>query len=569
MTQPRLPTLAIAVVLMGTLTRATSAAQTQSIAQLTLPTSAPASNANAVVQHGAYLSAPIILDGGTLFSISTAVNAPAAQEPISERVAQIQSSLAQLLTKDGSSAGSAPIFDPKTIRIHDRRAGDAIVLEAVDAKHTDPLPIVTVTSVDARANALGIDALASQWQATLETALAAALSRREPAVERRSVQSVILLGLALLSASLIVAAILRDIWRRMASLQAEVGERGAAADEQAAIAPEDPAGSRKRRRFLALQLRSLRPAQRLTVLGATAEALLWGLAWAWFLGITWSLSLFAETTPLAQSIIHGALGVVATVVLAALISRVLDALIGRASGAWRVGRLANSEDRARMLLRVPTIAGAVSGAKNFVLVFVAALSILGQLGVPISSVVTIGGLTAIALSLAAQNFVRDFLNGFLVLLEDQYVVGDYVTINNFSGLVERLTLRMVQIRDAAGDLVTIPHSSVINVVNQSRNWSRVDYRVPIDPAADVDRALEIVRAEITTLITESEWAHDIEQPIEWIGIDALSKDWIILRASIRTAPLRQFELRRRINERVLAALRTTGIALGAQLPTTP
>jgi small conductance mechanosensitive channel len=198
--------------------------------------------------------------------------------------------------------------------------------------------------------------------------------------------------------------------------------------------------------------------------------------------------------------------------------------------------------------------------------FVGALTMLGQIGVPIGSVVTIGGLAAVALSLAAQNFVRDFLNGYLVLYEDHYVVGDYVTINTFSGSVEVLTLRMVQIRDAAGDLVTIPHSSVVNVVNQSRNWSRVDYRVPVDPASDVPMAIDIVRKQIESLAGEGDWVHGVASPIEWIGIDGLSKDAIVIRVSVKTAPLRQFELRRQINERVRAAFAQGGIALGAPPP---
>jgi small-conductance mechanosensitive channel len=146
------------------------------------------------------------------------------------------------------------------------------------------------------------------------------------------------------------------------------------------------------------------------------------------------------------------------------------------------------------------------------------------------------------------------------------VVGDYVGINAYSGLVERLTLRMVQIRDLSGDLITIPHSAVTSVVNMSRDWSRVDYRVPVDPASDVPKAVALVRGAIETLAKDATWRDAVVEPIEWIGIDELSKDWAIVRASVRTAPLRQFELRREINARVEAAFRDGGITYGAQIP---
>jgi small conductance mechanosensitive channel len=316
---------------------------------------------------------------------------------------------------------------------------------------------------------------------------------------------------------------------------------------------------------VAASLRSIGPAQRLSLYYSVAETLRWSLLLAWLVFVTWSLSRFADTTPLAQSIGHSAFGVVVTVVGALLLNRFLDVMIDQIAAASRFRARGTADHRARFLLRIPTITRALAGAKAFALVFVASLTVFGQIGVPIASVVTIGGLVAVALSLAAQNFVRDFLNGYLVLYEDHYVVGDYVTINAFSGNVEVLTLRMVQLRDTAGDLITIPHSSVVNVVNQSRNWSRVDYHVPIDPGADVPKAVEIVRAQIEALASEGDWMYGVEAPIEWIGIDALSKDAVVVRVSIKTAPLRQFELRRQINERVRAAFVRDGILLGAPL----
>jgi small-conductance mechanosensitive channel len=536
------------------------------IAQLTLPTAAPAPAVSGLAVQGLFVTAPIVLDGVSLFRIGSPINPPITQLPITMRVANVQTSLAQLLAETGSGSSTTTVIDPKTLRVHVKREGDVAVLEAVDAKHTDPLPLITVTSIDARSNGTNVDALAAQWQSTLQSALVRALDLRQPAAEKRSLRQVTNVAVGLVVISLLVFIWLRFLWRRIEELEGELAERSAAATAEAPLAPEQPAASERRRRFFALSLRSLEPARRQTIYGAVAETLVWGTLLAWFVAITWGLSLFAETTPLAQTIAHGALGVAATIIVTGLLNRILDIAIGRAAAAWRVRRFGSSDDRARLLLRIPTIAHTLAGTKTFVLVFIAVLTIFGQIGVPIGSVVTIGGLTAIALSLAAQNFVRDFLNGFLVLYEDQYVVGDYVTINAFSGSVELLTLRMVQIRDAAGDLITIPHSSVINVVNQSRNWSRVDYRVPVDPVADIAKAIEIVRTEVEALASQGDWTHDIRSPLEWIGIDALSKDAVIIRASIKTAPLRQFELRRQINERVHAALGHAGITLGAPLP---
>jgi len=215
-----------------------------------------------------------------------------------------------------------------------------------------------------------------------------------------------------------------------------------------------------------------------------------------------------------------------------------------------------------MALRAPTVSRAISGFKTFVVLFTATLATLGVLDVPIASVVTIGGIAALAIGFAAQSLVRDFLNGLLVLIEDHYAVGDYVMIDNYNGLVEHLTLRIVQVRDARGYLVTIPHSAVSQVVNASRNWSRVDFRIAVASSADIGKAVDIVRSAIDSLTSDPQWREQILETAEWIGVEALSKDGVVLRASVRTAPLRQFAVRREMNARVHRKLTDEGIELG-------
>jgi moderate conductance mechanosensitive channel len=126
----------------------------------------------------------------------------------------------------------------------------------------------------------------------------------------------------------------------------------------------------------------------------------------------------------------------------------------------------------------------------------------------------------------------------------------------------------VQIRDALGNLVTIPHSSVTQVANASRSWARVDYRVPIDPRSDVTSALATLRETVESFAGDEIWGSSVIEPVEYIGVEMLSKLGIVLRVGVRTAPLRQFELHRAINARVLDRFATAGIALGID-PLTP
>jgi len=142
------------------------------------------------------------------------------------------------------------------------------------------------------------------------------------------------------------------------------------------------------------------------------------------------------------------------------------------------------------------------------------------------------------------------------------VIGDYVMIGEYNGMVERLTLRVVQIRDSRGNLITIPHSTVAHVVNSSRSWSRIDYQISIDAAADVRKAIELLQGVLEGLKREEEWRDAVIQPFEYAGVEKVSRNGVVLRAVIRTAPLRQFELRREINIRVYEAFVAGGIPLG-------
>jgi small conductance mechanosensitive channel len=394
-----------------------------------------------------------------------------------------------------------------------------------------------------------------------------ALRKREPAVERQSLQLILKVGIGLALATALVLIILRKLRARIAQLTEELARREASSEAKSPPPAADvPEHAAVRRRALAVALRSAAPWQRLKWLQAFAALLVWLLLLAWFITVTWALGLFPQTTPLATALSRGGTAIVLIWFSTGLLNRLGDLLISRVAAEWRIRHYPSSEERARAMLRVPTIAAALAGFKAFILITLAAFFTLGQLGLPIGSVVTIGSVVALAITFATQNFLRDFVGGLTVLFEDQYAVGDFVTINSHTGLVERLTLRMVQIRDPIGSVVTIAHSAVTAAANHSRDWSRIDYRVSIDPAADPQAAIERIRASLDELAQEPDFRGSLLMPIEWIGVDAFTRDWTLIRASIRTAPLRQFELRRQINARVRRRLAEAGIGYGPPIP---
>ena len=533
------------------------------------PTAAP--TGTGIRQEGIFLSAPVTLDGQTLFTIAAPVLPQPGQTPIAARQIAIENALTQLVAQVYAESGNTTVYSPYSLRVERVPADGQVVLQASDKGHPTPATILTVTPSDAKFEGTTTESLAEKWQGILQRALVKALLKRQPAVVEHHERLATIVGVSMVAFTLMVWALaLLPLGRRIDRIQRRVKERGAQLEQaQSAAAADQSTTNQRRRSFLALAVRVSDPMHQANVYRSISAAIVWILVLIWFGALVWGFSLFPQTTPLARQVFSTVLVVAGIWIGAGLLNRILDVLIGRLGQAWRSRHYPTSDERARALLRIPTITSALSGSKAVVLFFIALLVTLGEVNVPVWSVVTFGGLTAIGITLAAQNFVRDFVNGFLVLLEDQYVVGDYITINAQSGIVENLTLRMVQIRDIAGNLITIPHSSVTSVVNHSRNWSRVDYRVPIDPNADVTKAEALVREAIHAVAREERWRGMVLDPIEWIGVDGLSRDGIIIRASMKTAPLRQFELRRAINERVQTLFRQAGIGLGAPLPEAP
>jgi small conductance mechanosensitive channel len=536
----------------------------QSFPGITIPSSSSAPSLGpGIHRDGAYLTAPIYLDGVVLFHIAEPVKPNAEQLPIDVRQESIEGSLSQIISLKGSDVNSGTVYDPKTLKVVAQPSGDQTVIVAYDAHHSDRLPIVTVTADDAKYARVPLDTLASQWQQTLQTALVDALDKRQPAELAHNRDLVLRVGILLVLVTLLIALVVGLMQRSINAVRREAEEAADAVQDASSDNASEDTSTQSRRRFMGLAIRSSAGGMRIVVLRAVATILAWGMVLAWFAAVIWGLSLFPETTLLSHFIFRRVASVATVIIGAIVFVRIANVVVLRSAETYgKRARHTNPERRARLLLRIPTIASAVSAFVTFAIVFVAVLGALGAVGISTGSVLTLGGIVALGVTFAAQNVLRDVLNGFFVLLEDQYVVGDFVVIDQYSGVVENLTLRVVQIRDAAGNLITIPHGQTTQVVNSSKDWSRVDYRVPVEVKADVAKVAAIIRDQIAKLAAEDAWKSAIVEAPEAIGVDSMSSVGIIMRASVKTAPLRQFELRREINARVLTALRENGIALG-------
>jgi small conductance mechanosensitive channel len=540
-------------------------------AQVPIPggAAAPASPSSSVLgirQQGLYVTAPIQVDGQPVIRI--AALAKGATLPIDTRVLLVQNAIAQVLALDPDR--HTTLYDPNTFKIKIAREGSQYSLSATDAKHSDGIDIVTVTSSDASAFGLSEHDLGEQWQGQLQHALVTALSKREPANIRSNIvrvsRAAAILG-AITIAALIVLLLIRREMRRLHK-QSEERHESMERSTQETAAQSGDAADKSRRKTLALGMRAAAPDQRLRRLSLYSGAIVWGVTLMWAVALVYALFLFPATTATGQFVVGAAGKILVVWIIAGIVDRGLELMIVHASDMY-AHRGTTSEERARHALRAPTISRAIGGFKTAAVFFIAILVTLSQLNIPIASVVTIGGIAALAIGFAAQTLVKDVLNGLLVLMEDHYVVGDYVMIGDYNGVVEGLSLRRLQLRDGRGYLITIPHSSVTQVVNASRNWSRIDFRIAVDPGTDLKAAIQTVRETFDGVAADPAWRNAILEPLEWIGVERVANTGVVLRASVRTAPMRQFDVHRELNQRVVEAFKREKIGLGIDPLTLP
>lgn len=200
-----------------------------------------------------------------------------------------------------------------------------------------------------------------------------------------------------------------------------------------------------------------------------------------------------------------------------------------------------------------TISGLVRGVGRVVIVAAAFLLSI-DVFMDIGPILAAAGILGLAFSFGAQSLVKDVITGFFMLIEDQFAVGDIVEVAGKSGVIEKITLRVVTLRDVAGVLHIIPNGEIKMVSNKTRGWSRAVLDIGVGYGEDVDRVLEVFRDEAARFSTDTEWVAQLDGDLEVWGVESLDDSAVVIRVIARTQPGAQFvvgrEFRRRIKNRL-------------------
>jgi len=211
-----------------------------------------------------------------------------------------------------------------------------------------------------------------------------------------------------------------------------------------------------------------------------------------------------------------------------------------------------------------TVASVFHSIGLVTIVFVAGMQILPLLGINIGPLLASAGIAGLAIGFGAQTLVRDFINGFFILIENQFDIGDVVKIGAVQGTVEKLTLRRTVLRDADGTLHTVPNGQVTIVSNLTRDWTQLAMHVSVSYNENSDRMIALLKEVAAEVQHDPAYADLIVGDPAVPGIEKVSAEEVDYLLLVKTKPGQQYEISRQLRRRIKECFEKNNVQPGGQ-----
>lgn len=216
---------------------------------------------------------------------------------------------------------------------------------------------------------------------------------------------------------------------------------------------------------------------------------------------------------------------------------------------------------AAQVKRAETLSHVIRDVGRVAVLAVTILMILSELGLNLGPLLAAAGIGGLAIGFGAQNIVKDVLSGFFILLEDSIGVGDVVKIAGVGGLVEEVRLRTIRLRDLSGNVHVIPNGNIDKVMNMTKDYSYYLFNLGVAYREDVDEVMAVVQEIAEGLRADQNFAADILEPLEMLGVDQFADSAVIIKCRIKTQPIKQWRIGREMNRRIKKVFDAKGIEI--------
>ncbi len=215
-----------------------------------------------------------------------------------------------------------------------------------------------------------------------------------------------------------------------------------------------------------------------------------------------------------------------------------------------------SLDRHRQ--RLATLGTLLRSIITVVVSLVALLTVMSLLGIPLAPLLASAGVGGLALGFGAQSLVKDFLSGVVMIMEDQYGVGDVIDVGEVIGTVEDVTLRITSLRDANGVTWHVRNGEILRVGNKSQGWAQTIVELPIGYDADVEVALTALDKAVAGFADDATWRDKVLEPPQVLGVQSLTGGAMTLGILAKCVAGEEFSVQRELRLRAKHALDQAG-----------
>jgi len=246
-------------------------------------------------------------------------------------------------------------------------------------------------------------------------------------------------------------------------------------------------------------------------------------------------------------------------IVAYLLNKILAKIIKKAVRMAVKTDSAISEEAAKK--REDTLTRIFNGALRIVILTIAILMILPEFGLEIGPILAGAGIVGLAFGFGGQYLIRDVITGLFIILENQYRIGDVVSIDGTGGLVQDISLRKTTLRDLDGTVHHMPHGSITNVANLSKDWARVNLDMGIAYNTDLEHLIEVIDRTGNELAEDPAFKDSIISPPKFLRVNEFADSAIIVKILGETKPLKQWEITGEYRKRLKIAFDKEGIEI--------
>ena len=213
--------------------------------------------------------------------------------------------------------------------------------------------------------------------------------------------------------------------------------------------------------------------------------------------------------------------------------------------------------------QISTIVGVVRSVGIFVIVLVALMQVLQAVGINVAPLLASAGIAGLAIGFGAQTLVKDVINGFFILAENQFEIGDQIRVAGVQGTVEEITMRRTILRDTDGTVHTVPNGSMQIVSNMTRDWTQVTLHVAVDYSEDSDRVIKLLQEVAQEFYNDAEFHPDVVAEPEVPGIERVTGQEVDYLMLVKVRPGKQYAVARELRRRIKVCLEKNKIKAGS------